>query len=110
MPNEVIEIPSAEMPVNPPDPPRTALFTVPDAENFRNSWRDIQGSFVDEPRHAVEKADQLVESMIRRVTDSLAAERAKLENAWGRGAEISTEELRQSLRCYRAFFDRLLAS
>jgi hypothetical protein len=38
-----------------------------------------------------------------------ATERAKLESQWDRGDNISTEDLRLALRCYRSFFGRLLS-
>jgi hypothetical protein len=37
-----------------------------------------------------------------------AEEHSKLEGQWGRGNDVSTEDLRVSLRRYRSFFDRLL--
>jgi len=37
-----------------------------------------------------------------------AEERSKREGQWGRGDDVSTEDLRISLRRYRSFFDRLL--
>ena len=82
---------------------------LPDVEAFRARWREIQGSFVDEPKPSVEKADQLVASVIQQLTEVFANERAKLENDWRKGGEVSTEDLRQALRRYRSFFDRLLA-
>lgn len=36
-------------------------------------------------------------------------EREALESQWDGGEDISTEDLRQGLRRYRAFFDRLLS-
>src|SRR4051812_31872119 len=36
------------------------LFPQPDAADFRARWTNIQTSFVDEPRAAVEQADSLV--------------------------------------------------
>ncbi|MCU1338336.1 MAG: hypothetical protein JWO19_3917 [Bryobacterales bacterium] len=64
---------------------------------------------MDEPRHAVEKADELVASVIKRLAEVFAEERGKLEAAWGKGNDVSTEDLRQALRRYRSFFDRLLS-
>ncbi len=46
--------------------------------------------------------------MIKRLANSFAEERGKLEGQWGRGDDVSTEDLRVSLRRYRSFFDRLL--
>jgi hypothetical protein len=86
-----------------------ALFPANDTESFRNRWNDIQVGFVDEPRQSVEKADQLVASVIQRLAQVFADERAKLESDWGKGGEVSTEDLRQALRRYRSFFDRLLS-
>jgi uncharacterized membrane protein YccC len=34
---------------------------------------------------------------------------ARTVEQWGRGEDVSTEELRVALRRYRAFFDRLLS-
>jgi len=81
---------------------------LPDVESFRSRWREIQTLFVDEPRPSVEKADQLVASIIQQLVQVFADERARLESDWRKGGEVSTEELRQALRRYRTFFDRLL--
>lgn len=86
-----------------------ALFPASDTENFRNRWHEIQGGFVDEPRKAVERADGLVASVIQRLSQVFAEERGKLEGQWSQGKDVSTEDLRQALRQYRSFFDRLLS-
>ena len=85
------------------------LFPDKDTNDFRKRWTDIQTGFVDEPRRAVEQADALVAEVIKRLADSFAAERSKLEGQWGRGDNVSTEDLRVALRRYRSFFDRLLS-
>ena len=84
------------------------LFPEKEAADFHKRWTDIQTGFVDEPRRSVEQADGLVAEVIKRLANSFADERAKLEGQWGRGDNVSTEDLRISLRRYRAFFDRLL--
>lgn len=86
----------------------TPLFPENEATNFRNRWTEIQAAFVDEPRRAVEQGDSLVADVIKRLASSFADERSKLENQWGRGDDVSTEDLRVALQRYRAFFDRLL--
>jgi len=86
-----------------------ALFKSEDTERFRSRWTDIQAGFVDEPRHAVEGADGLVADTIKRLAEVFAEERSKLEEQWSRGEDVSTEDLRVSLRRYRSFFDRLLS-
>ena len=87
----------------------TPLFPENEATNFRNRWTEIQAAFVDEPRRAVEQADALVAEVIKRLASSFADERSKLEEQWGRGDNVSTEDLRVALQRYRAFFDRLLS-
>ena len=85
------------------------LFPDDELNNFRARWKEVQTSFVDEPRHAVEQADSLVANVVKRIAEQFAAERATLEDQWGKGDNVSTEDLRQSLKRYRSFFDRLLS-
>jgi hypothetical protein len=85
------------------------LFPDNELNEFRGRWDKAQISFVDEPRAAVEQADSLVATVVKRIAEQFAAERAELEHQWDRGDNVSTEDLRQALRRYRSFFDRLLA-
>jgi hypothetical protein len=85
------------------------LFPDDELHTFRTRWDQVQASFVDEPRHAVEQADSLVANVVKRIAEQFSAEREKLENQWGKGDNVSTEDLRQALRRYRSFFDRLLS-
>lgn len=85
------------------------LFPSSEAEGFRSRWVEVQTGFVDEPRNAVEQADGLVAEMMKRLATVFADERARLEEQWSRGDDIGTEDLRQALRRYRSFFDRLLS-
>ena len=79
-----------------------------DQERFVARWQEIQAGFVDEPRRAVQDADALVVDMMDRLARMLASEREQLELPGEKG-EVSTEDLRQGLRRYRALFERLLA-
>ena len=87
----------------------TPLFPTDEAGGFRSRWTEVQTGFVDEPRSAVEQADSLVAEMMKRLAQVFADERGKLEEQWSRGDDISTEDLRQALRRYRSFMDRLLS-
>jgi hypothetical protein len=87
--------------------PRPGALLPVDAEAVRRQFIDIQAGFVDEPRQAVEQAGELVEELHRKVVESLQAERGQLSNALDAG-DPSTEDLRQALRAYRAYVDRLL--
>jgi hypothetical protein len=77
--------------------------------DMRSRWETIQTGFVDDPQTSVKEADELVAMAIKKLAESFADERAKLEQEWSRGNDVSTENLRQALRRYRAFFHRLLA-
>ncbi len=87
----------------------TPLFPGNELDGLRTRWKDVQTGFVDEPRKAVEQADGLVASAMKRLAEVFAEERAGLEKQWDRGDNVSTEDLRVALQRYRTFFDRLLS-
>lgn len=89
--------------------PNAPLFPDNETRDLRSRWDKAQSMFVDEPRKAVEDADALVATAVKRIAELFADERAKLEQQWDRGDDVSTEDLRQALRRYRSFFDRLLS-
>ncbi len=76
---------------------------------LRSRWDQVQAGFVDEPRTAVQEADELVAQAIQRLAENFASARSGLEKQWDQGDGVSTEDLRVALRKYRAFFQRLLA-
>jgi hypothetical protein len=98
-----------------------------EAARFSETWKDLQGRFVDNPKSAVAQADQLVrELMLKRgypmgdferqaadisvdhpevVAHYRAAQAIAVRD--GRG-EADTEELRKAIVHYRALFDELL--
>jgi hypothetical protein len=84
------------------------LFREEELQGFRSRWDQVQASFVDEPRQAVERADGLVANMVKRLAEEFSTARADLEKQWDTGGDVSTEELRQVLKRYRSFFNRLL--
>jgi hypothetical protein len=86
------------------------LLEGAELQNMIMRWKDIQSEFVDEPGRAVEEADALVGELMQQLSAMFASERAELEQRWAGGNRISTEELRQGLRRYRVFFERLLAA
>jgi hypothetical protein len=86
------------------------FFPGSEANGFRSRWTEIQTNFVDEPRQAVEQADQLVAEVIQRLAQVFAEERETLESQWGQGDGVDTEGLRVALRRYRSFFERLLSA
>ncbi|MGM1062134.1 hypothetical protein [Saccharothrix sp. Mg75] len=85
------------------------LFTTDDATNYRDEWRALQADFVDDPREAVQRADELVAQVIQSLATTFAEHKRSLEGQWQQGEQVETEELRQALKRYRSFFDRLLS-
>jgi len=91
------------------DEPATPLFAERESKDLFAKWDALQVEFIDEPRRAVEKADNLVATAMKRTAEIFAEERARLEHQWDRGDNVSTEDLRIAMRRYRSFFRRLLA-
>jgi hypothetical protein len=87
-----------------------ALLPPDEGAGYQYRWQELQTGFVDEPRRTVEQADELVAQVMQRLAESFASERERLEGQWGRGEDVSTEDLRVALQRYRAFFRRLLSA
>ena len=85
-----------------------ALLDREESDHFRTRWNKIQGTFVDEPRAAVQQADELVSEVIGQITQMFAKNHSSLEGQWKQGNDVSTEDLRKALQQYRAFFNRLV--
>jgi hypothetical protein len=85
------------------------LLTPDLSQEMRSRWEAIQTAFVDDPRVSVQRADELVAMAITKLAESFADERARLEQLWSKGSDVSTEDMRQTIRRYRSFFQRLLS-
>ena len=85
------------------------LFLPDAAKDFRARWDSVQIGFVDDPKEAVRKADELVAQVMKSLEQSFSIERTKLEGQVDQTAQASTENLRVALRRYRSFFQRLLS-
>ena len=85
-----------------------ALFAPDAARDFRARWDAVQIGFVDDPKQAVRKADELVAEVMACLADTFSKERAQLEGQMDQSDAASTENLRVALRRYRSFFQRLL--
>ncbi len=89
---------------------RPEEFFPPDRrQQLRGTWVDIQSAFIDEPKRAVQNADNLVKEILGAVSQKFEGARHSLEAEWNRGEQASTESLRIALQRYRALFDRLLS-
>src|SRR6266511_2779520 len=81
---------------------------VDDAHALMVQWQEVQVGFVDDPRKALQAADELVQQVIQQVERRFATERDSMEHQWSRGQDVSTEDLRLMLQRYRSLFNRLL--
>ena len=105
---------------------RIVPLPAADAARFRQSWNELQGRFVDDPKAAVVQADHLIYNLMERrgypmgdferraadisvdhplVVSNYRAARA-IALADERGL-ANTEQLRKALVHYRALFDEL---
>lgn len=84
-----------------------ALFSREAAKSYSDQWDAVQTSFVDDPKQAVRRADELVAQVLKNLAETFSAQRITLEDQSNDGA--STENLRVALRRYRSFFRRLLS-
>lgn len=83
------------------------LFNPAAVERFRVQWQEIQARFIDDPRQAVQGADQLVASVMRSLASTFSDHKHQLESQWQQDSP-ETEDLRIALRRYRSFFNQLL--
>ncbi|MGQ4615378.1 hypothetical protein [Nocardia sp. R7R-8] len=112
---EEIGVPgTAEQPAAPNAPTAGAAAAQPapllpeaDLDRLRTKWREVQVTFVDDPRDAVARADELLGATIHQLTTSYDQRKRELDERLGDTSD--TEGLRQTLRGYRALFDQLLS-
>lgn len=88
-----------------------SLLPAEASDRFEQRWHEIQASFVDEPRQAVEEADTLVAELMQELASGFSETRSGLEAQWDdETGDVSTEDLRVALTRYRSFFNRLLSA
>lgn len=85
------------------------LFADNVSDRFRTQWDAVQSSFVDDPRQAVRRGDELVAQVMKNLAETFSEERARLESQLDRSDAANTENLRVALRRYRSLFKRLLS-
>lgn len=85
--------------------PASLLGTDPD--ELQERWRDLQASFVDDPRGAVQQADSLLDEVMASVHSALEEHTHELQDRWKNTGQGNTEPLRMILRAYRDVFQKL---
>ncbi len=80
---------------------------VTDADGYRASWVRIQSGFVDDPHGAVTEASGLITQVTSTLVSAVQERERSLRGGWESGG-ADTEVLRNALREYRSFFERLM--
>jgi|SRR5450755_2275111 hypothetical protein len=81
---------------------------VTDADGYRASWVRIQSGFVDDPRGSVTEAAELITQLTSTLVSAVQERERTLRGAWDGSGDADTENLRNVLRDYRSFFERLI--
>lgn len=93
---------------------RRGLRPLPEAARLRyaESWRAIEGRFVDEPRQAVSEADQLALTVYHErggQEDRIPTDLRRAREMTG-SDDSSTENLRQAMQHYRSAIEDLIGT
>jgi hypothetical protein len=83
---------------------------VTDADGYRASWVRIQSGFVDDPRGSVTEAADLITQITNTLVSAVQERERTLRGAWDGSGNADTENLRNALRDYRSFFERLIGA
>jgi hypothetical protein len=86
----------------------TSLIEPERAESYNSRWKELKGEFVDDPRGAVQGANELVGEAFDELEELFRRQRTDLEQGLD-SEQTTTEDLRQALIRHRSFFDRLLS-
>jgi hypothetical protein len=78
----------------------TQMEMWPDMGDLRQRFDSIQSEFIEDPRSAVRKAEELVNDVVNRITSSMRERVASMHQDVDKN-DADTEQLRQTMRGYR---------
>lgn len=84
------------------------LIDLTDAARFKEGWRDVKATFVDDPADAVRQAGSMVGNAVDELTTALTRLRETLDGQAADTAETDTENLRLVLRGYGSLLSHIL--
>jgi hypothetical protein len=108
-PGQLVDDESAQPPSATASPTPTTSLLGSDPADVRNRWHDLQASFVDDPRDAVQRADSLLEDLRAALHQAMESRTRELQDLWKNADHNDTERLRMALRSYRDVMHRLLS-
>ena len=93
-----------------PAPPQRGSLLGSDPGGVLARWHDLQASFVDDPREAVQRADSLMNEVMTSIRETLERRLHELREPWKNTDpdETETERLRTALRAYRNVLHKLM--
>lgn len=93
--------------MSPAEAPRsTQLIDSESLSALRSEWDAIQVLFVDDPRNAVVRADELLVRAFTVISNAIARDRSEIHERWSHDA--TTEDLRIAMQRYRWHLRSLL--
>lgn len=102
---DLVPVPGADVE---PDSELPAGF-MGDTAALRDRWESVQVGFVDDPRHAVEEAHEMVAAAVAELQAQIDRQRDELAGSWRHDAAASTDALLSAFQGYRELFERVLA-
>ncbi|MEV0386738.1 hypothetical protein [Nonomuraea sp. NPDC050643] len=93
-----------------PAPPQRGSLLGSDPSGVLERWHDLQASFVDDPREAVQRADSLMDEVMTAIRETLERRLGELREPWKNTDQddTETERLRMALRAYRNVLHKLM--
>jgi len=87
--------------------PIAAFWATDQVEQYRSQWRDLQSTFVEDPKQAMGTAASLIDEAVASLTNTVKAQKQALDG-WQVTRSEDTEVMRVALLRYRDFLNRLL--
>jgi hypothetical protein len=81
-----------------------------ETDELRRRWEAVQAGFVDDPRRAVEQADEMVSAAVAALQAHIEQRREDLAETWRDGAQASTDALLAAFQRYRELFEGVLST
>lgn len=86
------------------------LLDHDERSELRERWDALQGRFVDDPSGSTHLADELMRDTRERIARGWEERHRELTDRWEGRDDLTTEDLRTTLRRYRDVFEQLLSS
>ncbi|HEX5946218.1 MAG TPA: hypothetical protein VFY82_08075 [Acidimicrobiales bacterium] len=86
------------------------ILSTDQIAGLRRRWGAVQAGFVDDPRRAVEVADDIVAEAVVALQAAIDERRREVAEPWREDADASTDALLVAFHSYRSVFERVLSS